>query len=116
MGSSDCATPAKAAAKGSADAPFAPTSAESRKGGKTKIVVKYDVGFNNSLFLRGKGASLSWEKGIPLKNIRPDEWVWETEAPFSTCEFKVLINDKQYETGENHRLTSGTQMQYTPQF
>ena len=87
-----------------------------KKGPKTRVTVKYDVGFNNTLYLRGKGANLSWDKGIPLKNIKRDEWTWETDALFSTCEFKVLVNDKHYETGENHTLTCGASIQYTPKF
>lgn len=82
----------------------------------TRVVVKYDVGFGNSLFIRGKGANLSWDKGIPMQNTQNDEWVWETEAPFLTGEFKVLINDAQYEIGENHILKRGSQVQYSPNF
>lgn len=83
---------------------------------KTKITIKYDVGFNNMLYLRGKGANLSWERGIALKNVKADEWIWETDVPFSTAEFKVLINDKHYEMGENHPLTCGANIRYTPKF
>ncbi len=89
---------------------------EGRKGPRTRIVVKYDVGFNNSIHIRGYGANLSWERGIPLKNTKSDEWVWETDASFSGGEFKVLINDKHYEAGDNHKLNSGATIQYTPRF
>lgn len=91
-------------------------SIQRKKGPTTRVTVKYDVGFSNGIFLRGKGANLSWEKGIPLKNVKNDEWVWETDAPFSTCEFKVLINDSCYELGDNHPLTCGATVQYTPKF
>lgn len=87
-------------------APYAPA----------RIVVKYDVGFNNTLSIRGNGAGLSWDRGAPLKNIGPDEWVWETNAPFTDCEFKVLINDQNYECGENHHLSPSSKFQYTPSF
>lgn len=87
-----------------------------RLSNKTRITVKYDVGFNNHLFIRGKGAGLSWEKGIPLKNVKADEWVWESDAPFNQGEFKILINDKHYETGENHQLPHGASITYTPHF
>jgi hypothetical protein len=89
---------------------------ERRKGPKTRMIIKCDVGFGNSLFLRGKGANLSWDYGVPLQNFKSDEWTWETEASFNSCEFKVLINDKIYEVGENHQLSSGTTIQYTPKF
>lgn len=83
---------------------------------KTKVTIKYDVGFQNQLYIRGKGANLTWDKGIPLKNVKSDEWVWETDTNFSTCEFKVLLNDKQYEQGDNHYLTFGSAIVYTPRF
>lgn len=83
---------------------------------KTKITVKFDCGFPNQLTIRGQGAGLSWEKGLPLKNVKKDEWVFETEATFTKGEFKVLINDKTYESGANRTLLPGTTTQYTPNF
>lgn len=85
-------------------------------GKKTRISIKYDVGFNNTLYIRGNGGNLSWNKGLPLKNIKADEWVWETNLGFPSAEFKVLINDRQYEIGDNHKITGGAEIQYTPKF
>ena len=107
-GTSNCSSPAVM------DLPRSATPAI--KNGSTRIIIKYDVGFNNALFIRGKGANLNWEKGIPLKNVKRDEWVWETNAPFATCEFKILINDSQYELGENHQLSHGATAHHTPKF
>jgi hypothetical protein len=95
---------------------FTKTPQERRKAPSTKIVIKYDVGFNNALFLRGEGNNLSWDKGVLLQNISPDEWMWETEAPFTSLEFKVLLNDTHYEAGENHHLSCGATIHYTPNF
>ena len=81
-----------------------------------RVVIRYNVGFKNNLFIRGKGAGLSWDHGVQLKNTGTDEWVWETTQPFAECEFKVLINDKQYEAGENHHIHGGNSIQYTPKF
>lgn len=83
---------------------------------KTRITVKYDVGFNNALYIRGQGGPLSWDKGLELKNIGWDEWVWESNVLFKECEFKVLVNDQAFETGENHHLTGGSSIIYTPHF
>lgn len=91
-------------------------SGSGRKAGVTRLKVRYNCGFGNNLFIRGKGANLSWDKGQPLKNLKHDEWVWETTVPFSTCEFKLLINDVHYEQGNNHRLQSGDSSEYTPRF
>lgn len=83
---------------------------------QTRVTIKYNVGFQNQLYIRGKGANLNWDKGIQLKNVKADEWIWETDANFSHCEFKVLLNDKQYETGDNHYLTYGSSIVYSPHF
>lgn len=85
-------------------------------GPKTRIIIHYDVGFPNSLYIRGEGSELSWEKGLLLKNVKSDEWIWETTKPFTTCQFKILINDSEYELGENHLLTYGASVHYTPKF
>lgn len=91
-------------------------STEKKSHQKTRITVKYNVGYGNQLYIRGKGANLTWDRGIPLKNIKNDEWVWETDTSFSHCEFKVLINDRNYENGENHYLNQGASIIYTPHF
>ncbi len=84
---------------------------------KTKIIVKYDCGIPNNLFIRGEGvASLSWDKGEILHNAASDEWIWETERPFTDMEFKILINDSQYEIGENHRVSYGATHIISPKF
>ena len=93
---------------------------------KTILTVKYDCGFNNHLTIRGAGAKgiganqpsqeLSWHKGIPLKNIKPDEWVFESDSPLKNCEFKILINDEIFECGDNHTLKFGEHNQITPHF
>ncbi|MBA2369685.1 MAG: hypothetical protein H0V82_11770 [Candidatus Protochlamydia sp.] len=82
----------------------------------TRITIRYDIGYNNQLTIRGKGANLNWERGQPLKNVKADEWVWETDTSFSQCEFKVLVNDREYEKGDNHLVNQGASFTYTPQF
>ena len=98
--------------------PLSTSKAQPQAGGvkKTRIIVRYDVGFHNTLYIRGKGAGLTWERGIPMRNVKPDEWVWETDTAFPGGEFKVLINDRLYENGQNHLLQCGASIQYTPHF
>lgn len=82
----------------------------------TKLTIRFDCGFNNQLYIRGSGANLNWNKGIPLKNIKHDEWEWVLDNRYPNCEFKILINDKQYEAGENHHLHRGHPFQHSPRF
>lgn len=84
---------------------------------KTRIIAHFDCGFPNSLFIRGEGIStLSWDKGIAMKNISPNEWIWESDRPCSTVQFKVLINDNCYEQGENHTTAYGQATEFSPKF
>lgn len=87
-----------------------------KKPSATRIKIKYDVGFGNQIFIRGEGANLSWDKGQLLHNSKNDEWIWEIDLPFNTCEFKVLINDEIFEQGNNRTLKHGADESYTPRF
>ena len=84
---------------------------------RTRIIARFDCGFPNSLFIRGEGVStLSWDKGLAMKNVSPNEWVWESDRPCSTVQFKLLVNDNAYEQGENHTLAFGQAFEFTPKF
>lgn len=82
----------------------------------TTITAKVDVGFGNSLYVRGGGAGLSWEKGVLMGNAAADEWVWSTDAVDGELEFKVLINDEIWATGENGFVAAGDRIVVEPEF
>ena len=68
----------------------------------TVMVAKYDVGFGNSLYIRGEGAGLSWETGILMENVGNDVWVWTTsEIADEDLAFKFLVNDEIWSAGDN---------------
>lgn len=92
------------------------TSDKPKTTGITRVKVHFNCGFNNNLYIRGQGANLSWEKGHLLKNVKADEWLWETTTPFTRGEFKILLNDKDYEQGENHIIRNGDNFEFTPHF
>jgi outer membrane biosynthesis protein TonB len=57
----------------------ATTAAPAKKAGakkvqQTSLIARVDVGFGNSLYVRGSGAGLSWSKGTLLDNVTPYEW------------------------------------------
>jgi hypothetical protein len=94
-----------------------PSKQKEMKSTKTKIVAHIDCGFTNNLFIRGEGiSSLSWDKGTQMKNVGPNEWVWESDRPFSTVQFKVLVNDSWFEQGNNHSIAFGQNVEFSPQF
>ena len=82
----------------------------------TGIQVTYDVGWGNTLFIRGEGGSLNWDKGIPLQyDEKKAHWYWEckTEKPI---EFKLLINDETWSEGDNFILKPGKTKKLQPSF
>lgn len=82
----------------------------------TEITVKFDTGLGNQLFIRGSGPGLSWERGIPLRNVGNDLWVFQTEGDFEQFEYKILLNDKQWEEGENRTAQIGEEIEILAKF
>lgn len=84
---------------------------------RTRVVVRFDTGPGHHLYIRGQGAGLDWERGLPMSNQGADCWVWETKADIPTdCEFKLLIDDQTYEEGPNHQLVNREICTIRPQF
>ncbi|MDR2030261.1 MAG: hypothetical protein LBP65_02240 [Puniceicoccales bacterium] len=80
-----------------------------------RICVHCDVGFGNTLTIRGNAGGLCWCKGLPLCNRGADCWCWGSEKPLCG-EYKLLINDATWELGENHRFCPGEVQKITPSF
>lgn len=74
---------------------------------KTTIIARVDVGFGNSLYIRGEGTGLSWDKGTPLENVGPYEWTFSTTQAKGDLTFKFLINDEMWAEGENITVAKG---------
>jgi hypothetical protein len=81
----------------------------------TTIEAKIDVGFGNQLFLRGQGAGLSWDQGVPLECV--DSQTWRLTVPAQEkLLFKLLINDSIWAKGEDVVVTPGQRVEITPAF
>jgi hypothetical protein len=82
----------------------------------TTITALIDVGYGNTLFLRGEGPGLSWDKGIALDSVANDKWTItfpESERPIV---FKFLLNDVTWSSGEDFTVAPGTSITLTPVF
>ncbi len=67
----------------------------------TIVVAKIDAGWGNSLYIRGQGAGLSWDKGVLMQCVGDQEWIWEKKNVKENFEFKFLLNDTVWAEGEN---------------
>ena len=119
------AKPAKTTAKAAEKPAAAPktekkpasSAKKSAKPSVTVVVAKYDVGHGNSLFIRGEGGGLSWEKGALMENAGNDVWVWTTDAALKgNVSFKFLINDEGWCAGENMTAKAGETTTLYPAF
>lgn len=87
----------------------------SAAGGETVIDVKMDVGFGNTLFLRGHGAGLTWERGVPLNCVDGKTWRWSQKVA-DPITFKLLLNDQVWSTGHDLTITPGQRLEIAPSF
>jgi hypothetical protein len=79
------------------------------------IEAKIDVGFGNTLYLRGEGLGLSWSQGIPLTCVDGKTWKWTGETK-EQVKFKLLINDQVWSQGEDLVATPGQKVEISPAF
>lgn len=84
---------------------------------KTRIIIHYNTGFGNSLFIRGDTFPLRWDSGHRCENVDAETWLFEMERPQNgEVQFKVLLNDTVWEKGENHYIAATSELHLQPLF
>jgi hypothetical protein len=83
---------------------------------QTTITARIDVGYGNSLFVRGEGAGLSWEKGREMECVQNDLWRIVLAESARAYTFKFLINDTTWSAGPDFTAACGTSVTLTPEF
>jgi len=87
-----------------------------KNGAKTvTIEAKIDVGFGNTVYLRGEGRGLSWDRGIPLACVDGSTWKWSAETD-EKLKFKLLLNDTVWAQGEDLVIAPGQKLEVAPAF
>lgn len=92
-------------------------SGQSERNVETVRVVR-DVGWGNSIYIRGSTPPLSWSSGSQARWTPQNVWVWETSgvAEATAFEFKPLINDTIWSTGNNYWMRGGMTVEVYPAF
>ncbi len=86
------------------------------KSAGTAITATIDIGFGNALYIRGEGASLSWDVGTLMNCVKDDTWsitLPETSKPII---YKFLINDLTWSAGPDYIAESGRKIAVNPAF
>ncbi len=109
--------PAKKSAPAARKAPVAPAVKKTApKAIVTLISARIDVGFGNSLYLRGEGPGLSWDKGVVMECTGEDQWTLTLSESARPIVFKFLRNDEVWSTGEDYTVKPGTSTVISPAF
>lgn len=90
---------------------------ETERSTETIRVVR-DVGFGNSIFIRGSTPPLSWSSGRQATWTPQHVWVWETTSIAETTafQFKPLVNDSVWSQGNNYWMRGGMTVELYPVF
>lgn len=112
------AAPKKTASKKTAAKKAAPKKPGATLAGSpvTTVIAQVDIGWGNSLYLRGEGGGLSWEKGILMDCKEGNEWIWSTTSATNGLEFKFLVNDEIWSQGDNLTVEPGGTSISAPSF
>lgn len=109
-------TPAKKTTKSVVKTPTAPAAPVAPRSVVTTITANVDVGFGNSLTLRGEGAGLSWDKGIRMECVADDRWTLTLGESARPIVFKFLINDQTWNVGGDYTVVPGSSATLRPTF
>ena len=108
--------PAKKTAGKKAPAKKVAKKAVANKHSKTVVEALIDVGFGNILYIRGDAPGLSWETGVPMDCGGAESWSISMSDVTSSFEYKVLINDIHWESGNNNTAKPGSTTSTSPSF
>ncbi len=82
----------------------------------TTINALIDVGFGNTLYIRGEGSGLSWDKGLVMDCVADDKWVITLSDAVAPVIFKFLVNDITWCTGSDFVIGPGESVSLVPSF
>lgn len=83
---------------------------------QTVITARLNVGFGNALYIRGEGAGLSWDAGVPMECVEANLWRITLPESARGYAFKFLVNDLTWSTGADYAAASGASVAFTPEF
>jgi hypothetical protein len=105
----------KKAAAGIKPEPVAKKPKSNGSGG-TEIHANVDVGFGNTLYIRGEGPGINWERGIPMACVKDDLWAFTVSSTARPIVFKFLINDETWCSGDDYVAAPGKRIVLAPSF
>ncbi len=80
------------------------------------VKVYFSLPKGHHLTIRGKGAGLNWNQGIPLQQVDDVTFMYRSSTPVDTpVEFKILLDDERGEKGDIlYRVEPGSTAEIVP--
>lgn len=94
----------------------APVKMPAAKATSTTIVAQINVGYGNSLYIRGEGPGLSWDRGLAMDCISDDKWSITISDATVPVTFKFLLNDITWCAGGDYVAEPGASFAVVPIF
>ena len=92
-------------------------SRASVKKNDTVCTVSILIGIGNKPYLRGSGAGLNWDAGVPMEFEAIGKWRWVAPADFDgSVELQVFRNDEEADRKGVYALSAGQKLEVTPVF
>lgn len=82
----------------------------------TAIIAHVMIGIGNKPFLRGIGAGLSTDKGVPMEYIDVGRWQWISPEPGEPVTVSLWKNDEEPADGDLVEVPAGATLEIHPQF
>ncbi|WP_221029470.1 hypothetical protein [Actomonas aquatica] len=82
----------------------------------TVVTAKINIGFGNTMHLRGSGPGLSWDGGVPMNCAGDDEWTITLSGATAPIVFKFLVNDLTWSVGDDFVVEPGSTVVLEPSF
>ena len=80
------------------------------------MVANVMIGIGNKPYLRGEGAGLSWDEGVPMNFIEIGKWAWTPTRKNAALTVQVYRNDEDPDKGGKIEVKSGEEIEITPDF
>ena len=85
-------------------------------GGTTSVIANVMIGIGNKPYLRGEGAGLSWDEGVPMNFIEIGKWAWTPPRKNASLTVQVYRNDEDPDSAGKIEVKSGEEIEITPEF
>jgi hypothetical protein len=80
------------------------------------VVAKILPGIGNKVFLRGEGAGLSWDEGVPMSFLEIGKWGWSPSDKSVPLVIQLYKNDEEPDPNGKVELEPGEKVEITPVF